>query len=388
MLRPGDNAKLAPQQEQALLEKLRKEREDKAHATLQAEVQGISAKMVHMDMSDLNAEAKKISTSEKALSFAAKDAQIALVLNVLLRTCNPPAKDSPAKGKGGGGKKQSTGVKAAAAKVIEGVPPEGPQVRKVLKAHMSMLAEVTQSTAAGQLALLKALQSWLVSPQGANALVHAGKIVEVLYDADQAEEEVAMGYWKAIQEQLKREEAELAEASAAFTVLSADKAAAEEAVRQADGEKADSAWNVKQAEMTAQACRCGGNPSKEDEAAEKVALSALKKCVEYHTQTTKVAAARAKNLVEANAEFETGQRLLEQRRSRETTGVALFAKHAAPFFDWLAADDEDEEDEEDEGKGGGKGEGKGKDEIKYEANYEGKADAKGEKKGEAAVELN
>ena len=99
------------------------------------------------------------------------------------------------------------------------------------------------------------------------------------------------------------------------------------------------------AEALAQATRCGGNPSKEEESAEKAAIANLKKCKEYRTQTGKVFAARAKDLTTVNAEFETSQRLVEQLRLRGEGGGALFTKHAAPFFEWLAASSEEEEEE-------------------------------------------
>ena len=276
MMRRGDDPKLAPEAEQALLEKLRRERELKAGAMLQAEAQGISAKMVGLNLGEIPALAKSMSKSEKTLAVAPKDAQVSLMLNMLLRSCCPPeVKESP---KGKANKKQSTNVKASAAKVVEGVPPGAAEVRKVLKANMPLIASVTQGTAAGQIALLKALQSWVVSPQGVNALVHSPKIMETLYDADQAEEEVALKYWADLQAQLVRDEAELVEATAAHTLLSTEKAGLEEAVRVATQEESDAAWYNKKAEQTAQATRCGGNPSKDDEANEKAALSALKKC--------------------------------------------------------------------------------------------------------------
>ena len=143
----------------------------------------------------------------------------------------------------------------------------------------------------------------------------------------QVEEEVLLSYWADVQTQRAREEEELQEAESTFTSLKAEKEGAEEvtdpnrsqqippdptrshqissgptrshpryhscpgradcgprevgshsipspshiqAVRIADREQADAAWYLKQAEQTAQATRCGGNPSKEDEAAEKV----------------------------------------------------------------------------------------------------------------------
>jgi len=349
-LRPGEEPRLRPEEEQALIEKLRREREVKANALLQAAAQSLSNKMAQLDLGDIPAECKKLCSSEKALAHSAKDAYVSLMLNALLRSCAPKkeeGKGGGAKGKGGGSKKQANSIKAAAKADVEGEPPAGADVRKLLKTNKHILAEVTKD-AAGQLALLKALQAWVLSPNGAKALEHTAKIIEVLYDVDQADQEVLMGFWDDIQANRAREAAELAETEAAFVTLSAAKTAAEEAVRVAESEKADAAWYRKQAENHAQAMRCGGNPSKEDEAAEKAALASLKKCVDLHNQTTKIAAARAKSLVEANAEFEPGLRLRDEQLHRKAVGVELFARHAAPFFEWLAASDDDSGSEEDD----------------------------------------
>jgi len=348
MMRRGDDPKLAPEQEQALLEKLRLQREQKSYGLLQLEAQSLSARMATMDLTTLSSVAKETSAANSAMACAPLDGRVALVLNVLLRTCSPPAaKDSPAKGKGagGGGKKQQNSIKAAAAKVLEGEPPESAQVRKVVKANKALLAEATNNTAAGQLALLKAFQAWLVSPQGVNAVVNAAKILMVLYETDLAEDEVFTKFWADLQAQLAREETEYAEAKSAFSTLTAEKAAAEEAAAEATRGEKDAIWSEKQAEAHAQATRCGGNPSKEEESAEKAAIANLKKCKEYRTQTGKVFAARAKDLTTVNAEFETSQRLVEQLRLKGEGGGALFTKHAAPFFEWLAASSEEEDEE-------------------------------------------
>jgi len=344
MMRHGDDPKLAPEQEQALLDKLRRQREEKSHASLQLEAQNLSAKMAHMDLSTLLDVAKETCAGNAAMATSPMAGHVALVLNVLMRSCCPPdIKESPSKGKGGG-KKQQNSVKAAAAKVVEGVPPEGAMVRKVLKANTAMLKTATNGTAAGQLALLKALQSWLMSPQGANACANAAKLIEVFYDADLAEDEVFTKFWDDLQAQLVREEAEFVEARAALETLTAEKAAAEEEMRKAEREQNDAAYYEKQAEQMAQATRCGGNPTKEDEIAEKEALANLKKCREYRTQTNKIIAARTKNVTEVSAEFETSQRLVEQLSVKAEGGGALFSKQAKPFFEWLAADDDDEDE--------------------------------------------
>ena len=348
MMRRGDDPKLAPAEEEALLLKLRLQREMKAHATLQSEVQSLSAKMLSMDLADVPAEAKRVVAVEKVLAYAPADAQVAIVLNAILRRAVPPPEEDTKKGgKGGkskGGKSGGTSFKPT--KIVEGVPPSGPEVRKALKAHTHLIAEATGGSAEGQRCLLKALQSWLLSPQGVTALPMTSKIIEVLYDGDRAEEESLTKYWAEVHSQLAREEAELTEAIATHAELQAEQATAQEAFKVAEREESDAAWYLKQAEVYARNVRCGGNPSKEDEATEKVALASLKKNMDYHIQTQKVLAARNKNLIEASSEFEPAQRVLDEARVRKEVGITLFAKHATQFFEWLATEDDEEEDDE------------------------------------------
>jgi len=345
MLRKGDNPRLAPLEEQALLEKLRREREAKAHAALQAEAQLLALTLARMPIEDIFAEAKTLSKTKKALAIAPVDAQVALVCNTLLCMCGTPTEPEPAKkGNKKAGGKTLNAVKLAAAKVVEGPPPTGPEVRAVLKGNAHLLAEATNGTANGQLALLKALEAWLLCSRGVKALPSAAKILEVLYDKDLAEEEHLLSYWADVNARRTREAAELAESEATCAALSAEKAAAEEAVRHASREQADAAWHLKQAEQRAQNCRCGGSASREEEAAEKQSLSMLKKAIEYGTQMDKVLAARSKDLIEASAELEAPQRVLTEQRVRKEVGVELFAKNSVAFFEWLAEDDDDEDD--------------------------------------------
>ena len=345
-LRPGEEAKLAPAEEQQLLEKLRREREAKAAAALQSAVQRLSATMVEMDLTDVHAEAKRLSKSDTVLASSPTDAQVALVLNAIMRSCCPPSsKDTPSKGKGGG-KKQSNSVRAAAAKVTEGEPPQGTAVRKALKANAHLLAEVMKGKGeAGQFALLRAFQSWVLSPQGVNALEHAAKCIEILYDKDLAEEETLKSYWASLSAQRVGEDAELAASEVAATATAAAAEAAEAAVKVAEKQQEDAAWYLKQAEQLSQARRCGGNPNKDEEAAEKAAQINLRKCADYHKQMTKVRAARSKDLVEATAEGEPAKRLVEALRHRREVGVELFAKHAEPFIEWLNAEDNESGDD-------------------------------------------
>lgn len=341
-LRPGEEPKLGADEEAALLLKLRLEREAKAAALLQLEVQNLSAKMLEMDLASVPAEAKRLSKSEKLLAPAPTDAQIGLMFNAIMRSCCPPVKEEK---KGGGGKKGANAVKVATAKVVEGEPPPGAAVRKAIKTNKHLLAEVTKGKGeAGQLALLNAFQSWVLSPQGANALAHTAKIIEVLYDIDLAEEGCLKTYRAALDVQRAREAAELEAAEEKSKMTGAEVGTGEAAVKSAEKEKDDAAWYLKQAEQLAQARRCGGNPNKDEEAAEKSAQQNLKKCIDFHTQTNKIVNARSKDLVEARAEDDPTKRLVGQLRHRRDVGVELFMKHATPFFEWLDAEDDDDDE--------------------------------------------
>ena len=59
-MRPGDNAKLAPEQEQALLNQLREQREAKANLVLQNAAQNLAMTMGELALSDLPPKAKEM----------------------------------------------------------------------------------------------------------------------------------------------------------------------------------------------------------------------------------------------------------------------------------------------------------------------------------------
>jgi len=313
---------------------------------LQCDVQNLAAKLAHLDLQDAIEQGKQVTAStEKTMANAPVDFRISLVLNNILRSVSPPEKKS-ATPRGGGGKKKANAVKAAAAKVIEGEPPTGLDVRKALRSHAHLLAKEIKGHENGQVALLKALQSWLLSPQGATALSSAAKIIEVLYDKDCSEEAVLTSYWNQLLARRAREEAELVETEANLVKLTAEMEQAEAAEKKAMTEKENATWELKNAEYTVQATRCGSNPSHEEQCAEKAALASMKKTLESHNQATKIHSARSKNLVEKRAECEPCQRLVEELRQRKQVGIELFSQHAKPFFDWLATADESDDGDE------------------------------------------
>ena len=366
MMRRGDEPKKSEKEEQELLEKLRFEREAVAHAKLQEQAQALAASMGALQLSDVPAEAKKLAASDKKFTGAAPAATVAITLNAVLRSTSAAVEPETAKKSGGGKKgppKKGGGVGSVKpTKVAEKPPPTLPETRKAIRANKALLASVAPNET-GQVALLKAVEAWLLSPQGAVALPGAAKVVEVIYDTDLVESSVLTDYWTATQTKREREARELKESQESVAALEKTHASAADAAKIAEREEADNQYYRKQAETYAQNVRCGNNPNKEEEVIEKQANAALKKAIELHTQSQKVLAARQKNMIDERAELETAQRLLAERTKRHETGVEVFTLHSKPFFEWLLAPDESSEEEEEEEEEEAKGKGKGKGEA-------------------------
>ena len=343
MMRPGDNAKLAPEAEQAHLAQLRVEREAKAHIKLQAEAQALALTLSALELNEVPVKAKELA-ADKKFGGAAVPAAVAIALNTVVRNGVPPKEEeSTPRGKkgGGGNKKQTAGVKAG--KVEDRPPCTTAEARKAIKTHKHTLRECGSSPAA-ETALLRAVESWLLSPHGAVALPGAAKVIEVLYDLDLASEEVLTRYWAEVQTNLTRQQAELERLKGTCAELEATGQAAAEAVKKAEAEQSDLAYYKKNSEQYAQNVRCGNNPNKEEEALEKSAIAKLKKAIDLHTQSQKVLAARHKTLVADKAALETEQRSLAELQ-KKVEHLTPFVTHATPFFEWLAASDEESEED-------------------------------------------
>ena len=346
VLRPGEEAKLAPEAEQALLEQLRAEREAKAHVKLQADAQALAMGLAALELNDIPAKAKELASDKKKFTDSTA-AAIAIMFNAVVRNGVPPKEDETAtprggkKGGGGGGKKGPNAVKASAAKVVDRPPCTAAEARKAIKAHTHTLKEIATGPAA-QLALLKAVESWLLSAHGATALkAAAAKVIEVLYDLDLATEDVLTKYWANVQAQASKRAADLDASTKKAGELEAAHELSLAAVQKAEAEQAELAYYKKNSEQYAQNVRCGNNPNKEEEAIEKAAIAQLKKAIELHTQSQKVLAARHKTLVADKAELESEQRALVEI-TNAVEHHSPFVTHSTPFFDWLAASDDEE----------------------------------------------
>lgn len=342
MMRHGDNPKLAPAAEAALLESLRAEREIKAHEKMQAEAQRLAVTLAALDLRELPAKAKDLS-ADKKFGELSGHAAMAITLNTILRRVPHKTDGDDKKPKKPAGKPKAGGG-AKVTKVVDVPPCTAAEARKVIRANKVSLAAACDGPAA-QLALLRAAQAWLLSANGAVALPGAAKVIEVLYDLDLASEGVLHEFWALVGASAQRDATSLLAAKEALAEAEVEEAAAAKAAKAAESQHAEAMAKRRDAEWYAQQARCGGNPSKEDEIAEKAANAAMKKAVDLHGAAQNITAARDKTLVAKKAELEASKRAHAELQGRVDHALP-FVTHARPFFDWLAASDDDDDDDD------------------------------------------
>jgi len=318
---------------------------------VQMEAQSLAMTLGELKLDDVPAKAKELA-ADKKFGGALVPATTSIVWNTLVRNGVPPSEDAAddktprgsKKGGGGGGKHKSSKT----AKVVDRRPCTAAEARKAVKAHRHVLA---MKTPIAQRCLLEAVEAWLLSAHGSAALPGTAKVVEVLYDLDMASEAVLTEYWADVEASTARDASALETAKTAFEQQQAAENEAAAAVRDAEVAQREMTAYKKNSEAYAQNARCGGNPNKDEELAEKAAMAQLKKAIELHNQSQKVLAARQKTLMaESSALTEAGHELSE--RQAEVDRRSPFVKHATPFFEWLAASDEesDGDGEKDEPK--------------------------------------
>ena len=78
VLRPGEEAKLTPEQEKELLEQLRAEREAKAHVKLQADAQSLAMTLGALELNEVPAKAKELASDKKKFGGESKAAAMAI----------------------------------------------------------------------------------------------------------------------------------------------------------------------------------------------------------------------------------------------------------------------------------------------------------------------
>ena len=259
VLRPGEEAKLTPEQEKELLEQLRAEREAKAHVKLQADAQSLAMTLGALELNEVPAKAKELASDKKKFGGESKAAAMAIMFNTIVRNGVPLKEDdaaaTPRGGKkgGGGGKKGQNAVKASAAKVVDRQPCTAAEARKAIKANKHTLKEIATGPEA-QLSLLKAAESWLLSAHGSAALPGAAKVIEVLYDLDLATEDVLLKYWDTVQAQATTAAARLEAAKVKTAELEASHELSLAAVQKAEAEQADLAQYKKNSSSMHRTC--------------------------------------------------------------------------------------------------------------------------------------
>lgn len=231
-------------------------------------------------LNDLPPKAKEMA-AEKKFGGALVPATVSILLHAIVRNGVPPSEDaagdktprSGGKKGGGGGKKGGSGVKPT--KIVDKPPCTTAEARKAIKANKHLL-KAAVTTPAAQMAMLRAVEWWLLSAHGSVALPGAAKVIEVLYDLDLASEDVLNEFWADVQSTVAREVAAMQQDEKTVAARRESEAAAAAEVKVYDAQEKDAARHKKQSEDYAQYTRCGGNPNQEEQAIEKQAIAQVR----------------------------------------------------------------------------------------------------------------
>lgn len=347
-LRRGENPKLPPEQEEALLLALRNQREQVAHAKLQAEAYVVACKLGDMDIAKVAQEAKPLATKDvKNFGSAQSSAVAAITLNAVLLSASRAVKEEAGGGKGGkgrggykkeakpGGKKE---VKPKIGAKIERLPPPTfDAARNAINENKETLAKVSNFEN-GQLALLRAFESWLLIEHHEPVVGDAPLILQVFADSCLVDKESFIQYWAAVQHRRESEEAELLMAQANNKEVTADHTDSLEKLKTAEKDMADALTRVKWAAAEVQNARCGNQPDEQEAAREKAAATNNSKALAYKLQQTKILeSCRKRQSTSARAKEEADRSLTD--KTKNMVPLELMHKHTRSFFEPSAAGD-------------------------------------------------
>lgn len=353
-LRRGETAKLAPDQEEALLNSLRIQRELVAHTKLQGEAFKVANKLLGVDISKVADEAAVLANKDRTnFGLEQSSAVCAITTNaVLLSACAPAeeagadkkkekggkggyggAADKKKDAKGGGNKKQ---VKAVIGTKTEKLPPPTCDAAKAaIIANKDTLAKVS-SFKDGQLALLRAFESWLLLEHHEPLLVDAPKLLEAFAEAGLIDNEIFRKYWGNVQTTRVSDGAELVVAKTKREEAETEHADAVEKLKAAQKELDDALQRVKWAAIEAQNARCGNQPSAEEVAREKAATAANNKALAQKLQQTKVFEMCHKRQVTSLNTKEAADRGLVDK-TNQMKPLETIHQYAGSFFEALPA---------------------------------------------------
>jgi len=340
-LRRGEKPKLSADEETALLTSLKIERELVAHAKLQVEAHAVACKLHDggMEIAKIAEEAAQLAAKDrKNFGFEQKSAVAAITLNAVLCVASANSKVEAGGGKGGKGKGGYNAKAKAKPKIgakIERLPPPTCEAAKAaITTSTATLAKVS-SFPDGQLALLRAFESWLLLEHIEPVLADASSIMQAFHgDPCLVEKEVFIQYWNDLQSKRELHGAEQLTAQATSKDAGAESADARANLKAAEQEMKDADQRARWAAAEVSNSRTGNQPTEPEVQRERAAAVSNTKALASKLQQTKVLElCTKKNVTATNASGEEDKALATI--SNKLAPLELMDKHTRKFFESL-----------------------------------------------------
>jgi len=344
------NPKLSPEEEEALLKSLRKERELKARVEAQAEAQTVARKLVGVAIEKVPEDATPLVTKDVKHFGTGKDAVngavIAITLNAVLLSAS--SKEEPkegekgykkggGKGGGGGGGKKNAPPKIGA-KLERLPPPTGEKAAEAIIQHKATLAKVTgvMDVKAGQEALLVAFEAWLCNEYNEPVLPEAPQLLKALCGEGLLDNGMLSEYWAKTKSQHVLDAEELLGAQAQCKEADAEHVAATEQLKEGQKEDADAAQQAKWAAAEVQNARTGNQPTGDEIAREKAAnVSDTKARADRLKKQKDIELYHKRQVSALNAQVAANKNLSDTSAQMRICG--LMHQYGQPFFESLPA---------------------------------------------------
>lgn len=348
MARRGDKApKLSPEEEAAQLTYLRIKREQKARVVLQTEAQAVARKLGGLAIDKVADEAVTLVKKDlKNFGTATNEGVIAITLNAVLNSASvPSAPTDDGKGKGkkggyagqsgrGGGGKKATAPKIGA-KVELLPPPTGAAAVVAIAQNMKTLDKICK-VKDGQIALLRALEAYIVHEHNEPVLGDAAMLLKALTDEGLLEKEVQLEYWANVQSTRAEDGVEILALQTQRSEAEAEHKAASNQLKVAKDEEADATQRAKWAAQEVLNARCGNQPTNDEVVREKAANVSDQKCRALKLQRQKDVEMCHKRQVASLTAQEAADRSLVEK-TNQMKPFELMNTHTRSFFDSLVA---------------------------------------------------
>jgi len=337
-LRRGEKPKLPADEEAALLNSLKIERELIAHAKLQIEAHAVACRLHDggMEIAKVADEAAQLAAKDrKNFGFEQKSAVAAITLNAVLLSASKVETGGGKGGKGKGGYNAKAKAKPKIGGKIERLPPPTCEAAKAAISTSTVTLAKVSSFKDGQLALLRAFESWLLLEHTNPVLATPSSILQAFHgDPCLVEKEVFIQYWNDLQSKRELQAAEQLTAQATSKDAGAESADARANLKAAEQEMKDADQRAKWAAAEVSNSRTGNQPTEPEVQRERAAAVSNTKALASKLQQTKVLElCQKKNVTATNASGEADKTLTTI--SNKLAPLELMDKHTRAFFESL-----------------------------------------------------